>query len=597
MTPAAVVEPRRYPSLHLVRPRHRIGIRGRSAKRTDPPRPSLWTGAVAPLASRGAVDAGALEIVQNAARDRLCITREPGWLAAFVQRAWSIIDPDPLVWNWHYTLLCLELERIADGRTRELVISIPPGCGKSILMALFSAALWLRNPGLKILALAHIDKNVTRDSKRHRDVIRSAWYRGLVEQLAREEGVGLVEQDDGTIAPWTLAADQNEKRNFENTAHGSREIGTVGGGITGTRCGGLIVDDAYDAKEATDGTPAQVAERMAFVVGEYDSNWLNRVHPIYGWRVVIMQGLAEGDLADVLVRRGVRCVILPMLADRETTVDVAPLDGSKPYTKPMCHPRDPRAPGALLFPWLYSAEWCARMRATAGGARIWGPQYQQIRSRLGGALFPRAYFAIPAQPGGAQRYRGRPEAIAKGMDGIGISVDCTFGRGVGRDRVALAGFGWRAADRFVLDVVAEQMDITETMAAILNMRAKLGAWAPGKLRWVLLEKAANGEAVKDLMGRRVPGLILYPVKGGKFARAQISADAYQAGNVWLPDPEVCPWAATWAERHIAFTGEDGGEDDEVDAESQFHIFLNDEDAKRPGDALQRARDMNAMFRP
>lgn len=589
MTPSAT--PSRL-GLSAAAPPHPIRTSTRSRKQTRTRRGEVRAAASGGAPRLIALDVQAREDLRNAAFDRLAMTREPGWLAAFVRRAWAIIDPDPLIWNWHYTLLCDELERIADGRTRELVISVPPGTGKSILVsALFPAALWLRDPGSKILALAHLPKNVTRDSRRHRDVITSAWYRGLVDTLAREEGIGLVDLPDGSRGPWTLADDQNEKVNFANTAHGSREIGTVKGGITGTRCNGLIVDDAYDAKQATDGTPTQIAERMDFVVSEYDGNWHNRVHPTRGWKIVIMQGLAEGDLADVLVRRGVRRVVLPMVYDPALTVLVKRGD-AEPKEERLVHRRDPRAPGDLLFPRLYSAEWCAKLRATPGGARIWGPQYQQVRGSLGGRLFPRAWMNIPPTKGaGLQRYSGPPSVRARTMDHLWITVDCTFGDSKGADRVAVQGWGTvdGSPNRFLLDRVADRMDIAGTMAAIAQMAAKLSSWAPGKLRLVLIEKTANGPAVITLMSGGLANLrfIAYSPRGAKLSRARITHYAMQAATIWYPLPDAAPWVGEVVEQHVAFTGAEGGVDDDVDAESQLMIYLDDESAEKPDDALER----------
>lgn len=525
------------------------------------------------------MEADTREALRILALDDLACSRRPGWLEAFVRRAWSIVEPRPLVWNWHMTLICLELERVAAGLTRELVIEVPPGTAKSLLVsAIFPAALWLREPDYQVLALAHIPKNVTRDSRRHREIVTSSWYRGLVERLARDEGIGLVPQPDGSRVPWTLASDQNEKTNFENSARGARQVGTVGGGITGTRTRGMIVDDAYDAKEATQGTPSQVAERMAFVVDEYDSNWKNRIDPLDGWRVTIMQGLAEGDLADVLKKRGVRAVTLPMEYDPERR-----------------HPRDPRkVPGELLFPARFSAEWCAEFKGTAAGQRIWGPQYQQVRSSAGGKLFPRSWFDVPQDKIGVRRYKGPPDVFARGLTAIGLSVDCTFKDARSSDRVSVQAWGWREdlTHRYLLDRVADRMDILGTIAAITTMRAKWNGIIKGRsmVRLVLVEERANGPAVIQLLGGKVAGLIAYNPRTSKYARAQVTSYAMQSGNIWYPEPAFAPWSHELTEQHVNFTGSDGGVDDDVDAESQMVIYLDDADAQKPqADVRERMR--------
>lgn len=591
MTPAAVVERPSRPAHRPVTGDHSIRRLRRDSRRTKTRAPSLWTGAVAPLASAGAIDEGTLEIVRNAARDRLCITREPGWLAAFVQRAWGIIDPKPLVWNWHLTLICAELERVAAGLTRELVISVPPGTAKSMVVsALFPAALWLREPETRVLAIANVPRLVTRDAVRHRDVILSAWYRGLVRRIAEEEGIGLVDDGEGGRVPWTLKGDVNAKTNFDNTAGGGRQVGSVGGSIIGERPRGLLTDDCYDAKEATDGTPAQVAERMAYVVDQYDSNWKNRIDPLNGWRVSIMQGLAEGDLADVLVRRGVRRVILPMEFDPEAKITVTP-PGGVAREEYLRHPRDPRkVKGELLFPARFSREWCEEFKGTAAGARIWGPQYQQRRASLGGKLFPRIWYAIPATRGvGAQRYSGPPAQIAKGLDNIAITVDCTFGDSKGSDNVAIHAWGYKDANRFLLDRVADQMTIGGTIASVIGMRARWNAIKPGGalVRFVLFERKANGQAVIDLFEGQVPSVIGYVPATSKYGRAQISSYKYQAGNLWLPMPEHAPWVHEFVEFHVNFTGAAGGADDDIDAESQLMIHLDDADAQQHGDPMAK----------
>ena len=86
--------------------------------------------------------------VKIAARERLAIVS----LADFVRQAWSILEPaTPLDWNWHLDVICGELERVnaeyAAGRAVELVICIPPGYAKSLIVSVFWPAwTWLKTP-------------------------------------------------------------------------------------------------------------------------------------------------------------------------------------------------------------------------------------------------------------------------------------------------------------------------------------------------------------------------------------------------------------------------------------------------------------------
>ena len=538
------------------------------------------------------------------ALDDLIVSRRPGWFQAFVRRAWEIVDGRPLVWNWHLSLLCAELERVADGRTRELVIEQPPGTAKSMLVSgMFPAALWLHDPGYQILSITNTDDNAGRDSKRHRDIVLSPWYRSLVERLARERGIGLVEvvdRDGQTIRrPWTLAADAREKRNFLNESGGLRQAVTVGGTILGRRCRGLIVDDPYKLQDLdpTRASPAQIATNAAAVVSDYDGAWLTRVDPVDGWRVTDMQGLAEGDLADVLRKRGVRRVTLPMEAIPDATITVT-RPGQLPREERLMHARDPRrVAGEILFPQRFPPEAVAAFKGTADGIAVWGPHYQHQRATLGGRLFPRAWFGIPAPEVGVRRYTGPPLAIGKGMDAIGVSMDCTFKDTKTSDRVSIQAWGWRngSGNRYLLDRVCDRMDIAAAIAAALGMRAKWNGIVPGRamVRFTLVEATANGPAIIRLLEGR--GMIGYNPRGNKGARAQVTSYQIQAGAIWYPMPDHAPWVHELTEVHAIFTGAEGGDDDDIDAESQIVIYLDDQEAKRQRCPRQRSLDMLAAI--
>ena len=79
----------------------------------------------------------------------------------------------------------------------------------------------------------------------------------------------------------------------------------------------------------------------------------------------------------------------------------------------------------------------------------------------------------------------------------------------------------------------------------------------------------------------------YSPRGSKLSRARITHYAMQAATIWYPMPDAAPWVGEVVEQHIAFTGAEGGVDDDVDAESQLMIYLDDETAEKPEDALER----------
>jgi predicted phage terminase large subunit-like protein len=57
----------------------------------------------------------------------------------------------------------------------------------------------------------------------------------------------------------------------------------------------------------------------------------------------------------------------------------------------------------------------------------------------------------------------------------------------------------------------------------------------------LVEDKANGTAVLAMLKRELPGLIGVDPKGGKIARANAVSALVEAGDVFLPHPQIAPW--------------------------------------------------------
>jgi hypothetical protein len=54
-----------------------------------------------------------------------------GSLLEFCTRAWREIDPAPFEYNWHMRVVAGQLEALARGETRDLILNLPPRTGKS----------------------------------------------------------------------------------------------------------------------------------------------------------------------------------------------------------------------------------------------------------------------------------------------------------------------------------------------------------------------------------------------------------------------------------------------------------------------------------
>ncbi len=128
-------------------------------------------------------------------------------LDVFVRQGWHVLEPGvDLIWNWHLDLICRHLEAISRGELTRLVVNIPPGHMKSLLVAVFWPAwVWANDPSWRVLFTSYDMALSTRDSVRCRDLISSDWYQE-------------------TFRPsWRMKIDQNVKSHFENNAGGLRQ--------------------------------------------------------------------------------------------------------------------------------------------------------------------------------------------------------------------------------------------------------------------------------------------------------------------------------------------------------------------------------------
>lgn len=501
------------------------------------------------------IDLNDLKPAEAALFDEAVLRMGPDSLRAFAVRAWQVVEPGtPLVWNWHLNLLCDELRRVPE-ETRDLVICVPPGTMKSLLVScIWPAWLWLRRPQERILAFANSERLAGRDSRRMRAIIQSDWYRGLVAQMHKRHDTPL----------WTLAPDQNQRVSFDTvtgdpngkldkkavTLLGGRACLALGSAVTGQRCNGMIIDDPLDAKEVALGSPEQVARRIEEVNTVVETVLPTRLNdPKTSWRVIIMQRLHVQDPAARAIEQGARHVVLDMEYDPE---------------HPEVHPRDVRtAPGELLMPQRYDRAYCDDMRAKMG-EKHYAAQYRQRPTVADGGLFKRPWF----------NRRFSMDTQRTRWDRITISIDANFKKADDTDFVAIEVIGERHGDFYWLHVFNERVNYPEMRQALRDIVAMYP-----RAQEIVVEDKANGPAlIADLEHERTaraPGtghaiyvpVVAFNPKDSKYARAQVASSFWEAGRCWLP--EQAPWVSDFIDQHVSFPG--GAHDDMVDAGSQHLI--------------------------
>jgi predicted phage terminase large subunit-like protein len=457
----------------------------------------------------------------------------------FIPLAWPIAEPGRgFLPNWHIDLIADHLQAVAEGRIRRLLITMPPGHAKSLLVSvLWPAWLWVGDPRRRGLFTAYDGDLATRDSLRCRSVLASDWYQE-------------------TFRPaWKFTGDQNEKDWFENDQKGFRMAFGVGGKGTGFRADYMVMDDPLNAKKQHS-EPA--LREVIFWFDQVMSTRLN--DPATGAIVIIMQRLSERDLAGhVLARGGYEHVNLPseFEPERRSITSVG---------------RDPRVrPGEILFPGLFPESVIAEAKSILG-SQGYAAQHQQRPAPAEGSIFKRWWWRF-----WKPRHVDLPPVIYRDAEGgeheaivvtlpdyveeLIQSWDCSFKDLKGSDFVAGEVWGREGADAYLLDQVHERLGFPGTVAAVRAMSRK---WPATMAK--LIEDKANGPAVIQSLAHEIPGILAVQPLGGKVARAYAVSPLIEAGNVYLPHPAYAPWVHEFIEECATFPN--GRNDDWVDAMTQ-----------------------------
>lgn len=478
-------------------------------------------------------------------------------LAAFVRQLWHVLEPGtPLVWNWHLDVICDALERQIRGEQayRRLLICVPPGTMKSLMVSVFAPAWsWLQRPERRTINLSNDDTLAKRDSRRMRQLILSEEYQDLLAQLARSEGA----------EPWGLARDQNEKVNFENTRRGFRQCLSIGAAITGKRGDDIIIDDPIDAKAVVTGSVDQIRDRMREANNVIDTVLPSRVNDLAGARwTLIMQRLHEEDPAGEAMKEGGWHVI-------SLQMEFEP-------GNPLNHPNDPRkVAGELMFPAKFPRDEVDKLKKKL--KHHWWAQYQQNPRPGDGGPLKRWYWRfwyphemkMPPAPVRVMKPDGtyvecKQEPLPKRLQAYRQSWDMAFKDT--KDSAYVVGQVWAefGADSFLMDQMREKMDIVASIAAVRSLSAR---WPLALDK--LVEDKANGTGIIAMLKSELPGMNDVQPEGGKEARANAAVPAIESGNIYLPHPLLCAWVNAFIAECESFPSSTYA--DQVDATTQYII--------------------------
>jgi len=210
---------------------------------------------------------------------------------------------------------------------------------------------------------------------------------------------------------------------------------------------------------------------------------------------------------------------------------------------------NPNLPQGPLVPELKSLAFLQEVKSLFSDY-WWAALYQQSPRSLGGNVFKES---------GLRYYL--PKDLPAKFDKVIASLDATFKDTDGTDFVVFQVWGKLGANSYLLEQSRARMSFTKTISEVVRLKRD-----HPRIRQFYVEDKANGPAVIDALKGIVSGLIPVEPDGSKLARAHAVTHVWEAGNVWIPHPELAPWVKDLVAELTAFPA--AANDDQVDAMTQ-----------------------------
>ncbi|MFU8885477.1 MAG: terminase [Cyanobacteriota bacterium] len=467
------------------------------------------------------------------------------------------------------------LQQVADGQLSRLIVCCPPRHGKSQLVSRLFPAYWVsRHPELFCAIASYSGELAYAHSREARH-----YYR---------------------ITGHALSKDSAAVGNWLTPQRGGCIAAGVRGPFTGKGYNLGIIDDPYKGPE--DAKSALQRERL---IDWLKSVWFTRAEPgltaegalLPAAQVVVQTRWDHHDMTAWLLEQETEenpehwtVLNLPAIAEPDAIALPIPSTCAKVV--------DWRQPGEPLCPERVPLDVLQRIR-TRLGSYWWNALYQQRPSPAEGLLFRKGWIQppLPVAPGQPRRYMPlvlscdlsfkdgkdndacgfallgllepqRHPAVDARRQGLALATNASTAHRPGQPVAegAYAPDPWAELQIEALWAHRQRLDLPGVIKFLLASLASLERQGL-RPNAVLIEDAANGPAVCQLLRRQVPGLIAIPPKGSKASRAHAVAPLVEAGQV-----RFARKADLLVEELLAFSPR-GGVDDQVDAFCQGVLWI------------------------
>lgn len=440
---------------------------------------------------------------------------------SFIRKCFETLEPGR-TWldGWHVRHIAWQLQRVASGENRRLIINIPPRYAKSMVTSIaWTAFLLGHDPSLRIMCISHTTELARAHAIAFRKIVEAPWYQELFPELQ-------------------AARRRSRDLEFLTTRGGYRIALSMTGSILGRGADIIIIDDPMRGEAAY-----SEAERRR-VKEVFDGTISTRLNDKEkGAIVLVMQRLHADDLvAHVMEQESWEVVSIPAVATAPAAFRLGNLQAD------IYH----RAEGELLQPEREGRQSLETMRRRLGTLGF-SAQYQQEPVPQDGSVIRRDWI----------RYYDTPPAT---FDLVITSWDTASTLEENSDWSVGTAWGLHDGHFYLLDLVRGRFAVPDLRRQIMQLHERHAAAT------TIIEKTALGHAIVQELrtGRRIRPILKEP-RYDKQSRMLAQSPKFEAGQVLLP--REAPWLAPYLSELLEFPR--GRHDDQVDSTSQALKYLGE----------------------
>ena len=435
--------------------------------------------------------------------------------ASFLRKVFHTLSPaEPFIDGWPIEAIAHQLERVARGETRRLIINLPPRSLKSIAASVSLPAFVLgHQPHRRIICVSYASDLARKMSNDFRAVLESDWYRA--------------------IFPMTrIGRFKDSEIEMETTERGFRLATPIGGTLTGRGGDLVIIDDPLKPIDALSETKRMSANQW------FANTLLSRLDDKRtGAIVIVMQRVHLDDLTGFVLGGEDEWTVmsLPAIAEHEETI---PLGRGRFHL---------RKTGEALWPEREPLDVLDNLRLQLG-SDIFSAQYQQSPVPPGGAMIKREWvmrYAEPPPPSSVWCTLQSWDTAMKGGPDNDWSVCTTW--------QLTENIGW-----YLVDVWRQRVNYPTLKAKVQELAKR---WRANQ---VLVEESGTAIGLIDELKFKVPGLTGVKPEHTKETRMSLASAKFEARQVYLP--QRASWLPELEAELFSFPG--SKHDDQIDSISQ-----------------------------